>query len=126
VTATFNGVTIDGNSGGGLKTDTTNGPVSVDIFNSTISKNTGNGLNVVGGAGGPNVLNLSHDVIASNGVAGIQANGVSAAAFVDTTLFDTNAAGATASVSGGRLLTYGNNRIVGSIGSGFPSSVPLQ
>jgi hypothetical protein len=126
VTATFNGVTIADNTGGGLKTDSTNGSVTVDISNSTISKNTGNGLNAVGGAGGPNVLNLSHDVIASNGTAGLQANGVSAAAFVDTTLFDTNATGATASVSGGRLLTYGNNRVVGSIGSGFPSSLPLQ
>jgi hypothetical protein len=126
MTATFDRVTISNNMGGGLKTDTTNGSVNVDISNSTIGNNGGNGLNAVGGAGGPNVLNLSHDVIASNRTAGLQANGVSAAAFVDTTLFDTNTLGATASVAGGRLLTYGNNRVVGPIGSGFPSSVPLQ
>jgi hypothetical protein len=126
MTATFDRVTIANNMGGGLKTNTTNGPVTVDISNSTIGNNGGNGLNAVGGAGGPNVLNLSHDVIASNGNFGLQANGVSAAAFVDTTLFDTNVFGATASVASGRLLTYSNNRVVGPIGSGFPSSVPLQ
>jgi hypothetical protein len=126
MTATFDRVTISNNMGGGLKTDTTNGPVNVDISNSTIGNNGGNGLNVIGGAGGPNVLNLSHDVIASNGNFGLQSNGVSAAAFVDTTLFATNVSGATASVSGGRLLTYSNNRVVGPIGPGFPSSVPLQ
>jgi hypothetical protein len=127
VTATFDRVTITGNSGGGLKSDTTNGPVTVDISNSTISKNAGNGLNAVSGAaGGTNILNLSHDVIASNGTAGIQSNGTNAAVLIDTTLLDSNATGATSAVGGGRLLTYGNNRIVGSAGSGFTGSAALQ
>jgi hypothetical protein len=127
VTATFDGVTIADNTGGGVKTDTTNGSVTVDISNSTISKNAGNGLNAVSGASGQNnMLNLSHDVIVSNGSAGIQANGANSAALIDTTLLDSNVAGATSAVGGGRLLTYGNNRIVGIPGSGFTGPTPLQ
>jgi hypothetical protein len=126
VTATLNGVTIADNTGGGMKTDTTNGPVRVDISNSTISNNSGNGLNAVSGAGGPNMLNLSHDVIASNGSAGVQANGASSAALIDTTLLDSNTAGAISAIGGGRVLTYDNNRIVGSSGSGFTGPAALQ
>ena len=126
VTATFNGVTIADNAGGGLKTDTTNGFVTVDISNSTVSKNGGNGMNAVGGAGGSNVLNLSHDVITSNLSAGVQANGTNAAVLIDTTLLDSNAAGATSVVGAGHVLTYGNNRIIGNSGSGFTGPAPLQ
>jgi hypothetical protein len=85
VTATFDSVTIINNAGG-LHTDTTNGAVRVDISNSTISNNTDNGVAIVGGAGGSNTVNLSHDVIASNGLAGIEVSGATAAALVDTTL----------------------------------------
>src|SRR5580698_1354410 len=126
VTATFNGVTIADNTGGGMKTDTTNGAVSVDISNSTINNNTGNGLNAVSGAGGTNMLNIRNSVIARNGTAGVQANGANAAALIDMTLLDSNASGALATINGGRLLTYGNNRIVGSAGSGFTGPAPLQ
>jgi hypothetical protein len=126
VTATFNGVTIVDNTGGGLKADATNGPIAVDISNSTISNNGGNGINAVGGTIYANLLNLSHNVIAKNGSAGVQANGAEAAALIDTTLLDNNTAGATSVVGGGRLLTYGNNHIVGSAGSGFTSTAPSQ
>jgi Right handed beta helix region len=126
VTATFDGVKIVGNTGGGLKTDTTNGAVSVDISNSTISNNAGNGMNAVSGAGGTNMLNIKNSVIARNGSAGVQANGASAAALVNNTLLDTNVAGATSAVGGGRILTYGNNSIVGSSGSGFTGTASLQ
>jgi hypothetical protein len=126
VTATFNGVTIADNSGGGIKTDTTNGPVSVDISNSTIINNGGNGLNAVSGAGGANMLNIKNSVIARNGNAGVQANGANAAALVNNTLLDSNTAGAMSAVSGGRILTYGNNSIVGTPGSGFTATTPLQ
>jgi Right handed beta helix region len=126
VTATFNGVTIADNTGGGMKTDTTNGAVSVDISNSTINNNAGNGLNAVSGAGGTNMLNIRNSVIARNGSAGVQANGASAAALVNNTLLDSNTAGATSAIGGGRILTYGNNSIVGSAGSGFTGPTPLQ
>jgi len=126
VTATFNGVTIDDNIGGGIKTDASNGLVSVDISNSTISNNGGNGMNAVGGAGGTNMLNIHNSVIAKNRSAGIQANGANAAALIDTTLLDTNTAGATSVVGSGRVLTYGNNRIIGTLGSGFTGTAVLQ
>jgi hypothetical protein len=42
------------------------------ISNSSISYNVGNGLNAVSGAGRANMLNLSHNVIASNGAAGVR------------------------------------------------------
>jgi Right handed beta helix region len=125
VTATFNGVTIADNMGGGLKTDSTNGLIEVEMTNSTISNNAGNGLNAVGGAGGSNMLNLGHNVIAANGSAGIQANGGTAAVFVDTTLLDLNAIGISA-VNSGKVFTYGNNRIIGTPGSPFTSSAALQ
>jgi hypothetical protein len=75
---------------------------------------------------GDNILELIHDVIASNGVAGVQANGNSAAVLVNNTSILNNATGATSVVNGGRLLTYGNNSVVGTPGSGFTQSTPLQ
>jgi hypothetical protein len=126
VTATFNGVTIADNTGGGLKTDTTNGPVRVDITASEITSNSGNGLNAVSGAGGAAMFNIHNSVIADNGSAGVQANGTNAAALIDATLLDSNVAGALAAIGSGRILTYGNNRIVGPAGSGFTGTASLQ
>jgi Right handed beta helix region len=125
VTATFDGDTIVNNTGG-LRTDSTNGAVRVDVSNSTISNNTANGLIAIGGAGGQNIMNLSRDVIASNGQFGIEASGASAGAIVDTTLLDSNTGGALSAVSSGRILTYQNNRIVGSPGTGFTSTATPQ
>ena len=125
VTATFDGVTITNNAGG-LRTDTTKGAVRVDISNSAISNNANNGLIAIGGAGGQNMVNLSRDVIASNGQAGIEASGANAAALVDMTLFDSNTGGALSAVSSGRILTYQNNRIVGSSGTGFTGTAAPQ
>jgi hypothetical protein len=126
VTATLDGVTIVENNGGGLKTDTINGPINLAISNSTISKNGGNGINAVGSAGGQNVLQLTHDVIAYNSVAGVQANGASAAVLVNNTSILNNATGATSLIANGRILTYGNNSIVGLSGSGFTGNTSLQ
>jgi hypothetical protein len=125
VTATFDGVTITNNAGG-LKTDTTNGPVTVDIFNSTISKNANNGIVALGGAGGPNMVTLKNDVIASNGQAGIEASGGTAAVLVNNTVLDSNTGGALVTVSMGRILTYGNNSTIGVAGTGFTGTAPLN
>jgi hypothetical protein len=124
VTATFDGVTIINNTGG-LKTDSTNGLVRVDVSNSTISYNTANGMNVIGGPGPTSIVNLSHNVIASNGQVGIEANG-NAAVYVDTTLLDENVAGATAILNTSIVISYGNNRLIGSPGSGFTGTAPLN
>jgi hypothetical protein len=118
VTATFDGVTITNNAGG-LRTDTTNGAVRVDITNSTISNNANNGLIAIGGAGGQNMVSVGNGVIASNTQAGIEASGATAAVLVNNTLLDSNAGGAISAVSGGRILTYQNNRTVGLPGTGF-------
>jgi hypothetical protein len=126
LSARLDHVTIASNGGGGLKIDTTSGPVTVDIVDSEISSNPGNGLNAVSGAGGGAIFNISRSVIAKNGGAGVQVNGAAAAAMIDTTLLDSNTSGATSVVNGGHILTYGNNRIVGSPGSGFTSTTPLQ
>ena len=125
IKATLDHVVITGNSGGGIKSDSTNGIVNLDITDSEISNNAANGINLVGSAN-QDMLNLSRTVIAKNTLTGLQTNGASAAALVETTLFDTNASGATAVVNGGRILTYGNNRTVGSPGSGFTGTAPLN
>jgi len=126
LSAEFDHVTIAGNSGGGIRIDTTNGPVTVDITDSNIRDNGGNGVNALGNAGGQAMVSIKNSVIAKNGSAGVQANGANAGVLVQTTLFDQNAAGATSIVAGGHISTYGNNSIVGSAGSGFTGSATLQ
>jgi hypothetical protein len=113
------------NSGGGVKTDSTNGAVDLSISDSVISNNGGNGVNAVAGAN-QNIMNIRNSIIAKNAVAGIQANGANAGVLVQTTLLDQNTSGATSVVGGGHISTYGNNSIVGSSGSGFTGSAPLQ
>jgi hypothetical protein len=71
-------------------------------------------------------VSIRNSVIAKNGVAGVRASGVNAGVLLATTLLDQNAAGATSVIGGGNMFTYGNNSIVGSIGSGFTASAPLQ
>jgi Right handed beta helix region len=118
IKATFDHVVITGNHGGGIKSDSTNGVINLDISNSEISNNSGNGLNAVSGAN-QNIVSIATSVIARNAAAGVQANGVNSGVLVATTLLDQNVAGATSVVGGGNMFTYGNNDIVGSIGSGF-------
>jgi hypothetical protein len=117
---------IENNGGGGVKTDTTSGAINTSISDSSVSFNTGNGVNVVSGSGAQNMLSLTRDIIALNGTAGVQTNGGTSAALIDTTLLDSNTTGATEAVAGGILLTYGNNRIIGLQGSGFTGSSPLE
>jgi hypothetical protein len=127
LSAQFDHVIIAGNSGGGIKIDTTNGPVTVDITDSVIRDNGGNGVNAVAGAGaGLNTVSIKNSVIAKNGAAGVQANGANAGILLQTTLLDQNSAGATSTVGGGSLVTYSNNTIVGSAGSGFTATAGMQ
>jgi hypothetical protein len=126
VHATFDHVAISGNAGGGIKIDTTNGPVTTDITDSVVSDNGGNGINAIGNAGGQNIVSIKSSVIAKNGAAGVQANGANAGVLLQTTLLDQNAAGATTILNGGNMFTYGNNSIIGSAGSGFNHTAGLQ
>ena len=125
LSASFDHVTIAGNGGGGIRLDTTNGPVTADVTDSVISNNAGNGVSAQGGAGGAAMLSIHNSVIAKNGAAGINATGTNGAVLVDTTLLDTNGT-ATSIASGGRIVSYGNNRVVGPAGTGFTGTTSLQ
>jgi hypothetical protein len=81
--------------------------------------NANNGLIAIGGAGGQNMVSVGNGVIASNSQAGIEASGANAAVLVNNTLLDSNTGGAISAVSGGRILTYQNNRTIGLPGTGF-------
>jgi hypothetical protein len=126
IKATFDHVTFTGNTGGGIKIDTTNGPGSADVTDSEISNNGGNGINAVSPAAIQSVVNIKNSVIAKNEVAGVQANGASAGVLIATTLLDQNASGALSVVNGGNILTYGNNQIVGSQGANFTGTAALK
>jgi hypothetical protein len=126
IKATLDHVTITGNAGGGIKIDTTNGPVSVDVTDSEISNNSGNGINAVSAGSIQSVVNIKNSVIAKNGSAGVQANGGDAGMLIATTLLDENGTGALSVVNGGNILTYGNNQIVGSQGSNFTATAALK
>lgn len=115
---------IENSTGGGLKAAGSGGPITLSVSESTISQNGANGLNAVSSSSNV-MVNLSRDVIASNGLAGVQANGGNAAVTVDNTSILNNAT-ALSAVGGGRILTYGTNRIVGNAGTGFSSNAPLQ
>jgi hypothetical protein len=131
INATFDHVTITESTGGGIRSDSTSGPVTADVTDSVISNNGGNGINAIVGAFGgtaatQNMVSIEHSVIAKNGAAGVQANGANAAVLLANTLLDQNAAGATSIANGASMATYGSNRIVGSPGSGFNHMVGQQ
>jgi hypothetical protein len=125
INAILDHVVISDNGGGGIKTDSTNGVVNLDVSDTEIYNNSGNGINAVAGTI-QNMVSIKNSVIAKNAVAGVQANGANAGVTLQTTLLDQNATGATSVVAGGHIITYGNNSIVGSAGSGFTGSAPLQ
>lgn len=124
ITATFDHVTFTGN-GGGIRADSTDGTVDLDVTDSVISNNTSNGIVAIAGIN-QNIVSIKSSVIAKNGAAGVVANGVNAGVLVATTLLDQNVTGATSVVSSGNIFTYGNNDIVGSIGSGFTATAALH
>jgi hypothetical protein len=124
INATFDHSIVTGNSGGGIRTDSTNGLINLDVTDSEISNNTANGIIAIAGAN-QNMVSIKNSVIARNGQAGIAANGTNTGVIAQTTLLDQNVAGAT-SVSGGHILTYQNNSIIGSAGSGFTGTASPQ
>jgi hypothetical protein len=127
VTASFNGITITNNSGGGLRADSSNGPITVDISDSVIAENVSNGLNITSGTGTQNdMVNIIRTTIAKNGLVGIQAGGSNAAVLLNASTLDSNTNGATLSSNGGRIISYGNNQLIGAPGSGFTGSLSLQ
>jgi hypothetical protein len=117
---------FDSNLGDGIRIDSTGGGTTeAAIADVSSNLNGGNGINVVA-TNYQSTLNLKNGVIAENGAAGVQASGVDANVFVQTTLLDRNASGATSVVAGSNIFTYGNNSIIGSAGSGFTASASPQ
>jgi hypothetical protein len=127
INATLDHVTVTGNTGtgGGIKTDSADGIVKLDITESEISNNVGVGVNARSG-GSQNMVSIKNSVITENTAQGVQANGANVGITVQTTLLDENASGATSVAGGGHISTYGNNSIIGSSGSGFTGTALLQ
>jgi hypothetical protein len=123
----FDHVTVVGNTGGGIRADSSNGPISVDITDSLIADNAANGLNITSGSGTQNnMVNIIRTTIAKNGAVGIQTGGSNAAVLLNASTLDSNTSGATLVVNGGHIVSYGNNQIIGTLGSGFTGSASLQ
>jgi hypothetical protein len=127
INAALDHVTVTQNGGGGFHADSSNGAVTVDIVDSTISYNASNGFNVTSGTSGQNnMVNVIRTTIAKNGLVGIQSGGSNAAVLLNASTLDSNASGATDALNGGRVLSYGNNQIIGTAGSGFTGTASLQ
>jgi len=127
VNATFDHVTVSQNSGGGIHTDSSDGPITVDIADSTISDNASNGFNANSGTGTHNnMVNIIRTTIAKNGLVGIQSSGSNAAVLLNASTLDSNTNGATDVLNGASIVSYGNNQIIGSPGSGFTGLASLQ
>jgi hypothetical protein len=127
INATLDHVVITGNSGtgGGIKSNSADGIVNLDITESEVSYNGGVGVN--GRSGGfLNMVSIKNSVITKNGAQGVQANGANVGITVQTTLLDQNTGGATSIEAGGHISTYGNNSIIGPSGSGFTGTASLQ
>jgi hypothetical protein len=117
---------FDNNLGDGLSIDSTGGGTTeAAITDTSSSLNGGNGINAVAGAY-QSVVSIKNSVIAQNSAAGVQSSGTNADVYVGTTMLDRNADGATSVLNGGGMMSYGNNNIVGSAGSGFTTTPQLQ
>ena len=116
---------LDNNTGGGLRVDGTGGgTVTGSLSDSSVSLNSSNGVNSVGGAGNSKI-DLTRDVIASNGLAGIQSNGGTSTVTVGSSMLSNNGT-ATNAVGGGALLSFGNNQVTGPAGTGFSGGIGPQ
>jgi len=130
VTVSISGSAIENNGGGGIRVDgTSGGPIKVAVSDSTISLNGSNGVLALSGPSGSVTVNVTRSVIASNGLYGVQSNqtsGGTAAVTVSASTLTNNGSGAVGSFGGGALLTFGDNRLVGSNGTGFTGPIALQ
>jgi hypothetical protein len=127
INATLDHVTIAGNNGGGIRADSSNGPITMDITDSLIADNVSNGLNISSGTGTQNdIVNIIRTTIAKNGLFGIYTGGFTAAVLLNASTLDSNGNGATLASNSGRIISYGNNQIIGTPGSGFTGSASFQ
>jgi hypothetical protein len=125
------GVSIDNNSGGGLRADGTGGAgaINVAIADSLVGFNAGNGFNAVSGLGSVVTVDIIRVAVLSNGANGIQANqssGGTASVTVGSTVIFGNDVGVTA-LGGASLFSYSNNQVTGNTSNGsFTGGAGLQ
>jgi hypothetical protein len=120
VNASIERTHVDANTGG-LKLDGTGGgPSNIAISDSSISLNTNGGVNALSGGSGNVKIDLTRTVIANNGTFGVQASNASggtATLTIGQSMLSNNGS-AWSVVSGGQLLSYGNNQVTGPVGTG--------
>ncbi len=121
VRASLSGVRLDNNVGGGLKGDATGGSggINVTLTDSTVSLNGTNGINAVSGQGSV-AIDILRAIVGANGAVGVQsnqANGATARVTIgDSIVFGNNPG--LSSMGGGSLLSYGNNQVTGNTTNG--------
>jgi len=132
------------------------GTANVAIERSIVHSNSGIGVRASGAFGGIAILAMSDSSASLNGSSGVVAksgsvasaqtslirtsfianaqygivsdktNAAGTAVRVGDSFFVRNGLGATQSIAGGDMISFGNNQIIGSIGSGFTGQATLQ
>ena len=123
-------LSIDQNSGEGLRIDGTggSGAINTAITDSALSLNGGNAIDVVSGPGSVSVgiTRLTASRNAAAAIVSNQSNGGTASVAVGSSLISGNALAAQA-LGGASLLSYGNNQVSGNAtNGGFTGMVGLQ
>jgi hypothetical protein len=123
-------LSIDQNSGEGLRVDGTggSGAIYVAIADSALSFNGSNGIDAASGPGSVSVgiMRLTASGNGAGGIASNQSNGGTASVTVGSSLLSGNAIAAQA-MGGASLLSYGNNQVFGNGTNGsFTSTMGLQ
>jgi len=120
---------IDNNVGGGVKiSGTGGGTANVTITYSSVSLNTTKVVNAFSGPWGMVKPELMNDVIANNGLAGVQSNntggGVSSVSVGSSMLAHNGSAWSV--VGSATLVSFGNNQVTGPVGTGPSGPISLQ
>lgn len=122
VNATLDNVRILNSNGFGLMVQ---GPAAVVVRNSVASTNSGDGFAASSNSAAAS-LTLDHVVASGNSASGVAAQGSAALIRVSDSTISSNTQGIRA-VSGGAVVSFGNNRNLGNIVNGAPTAAsPLQ
>jgi hypothetical protein len=119
--ALLENVRLVGGSNNGLQVF---GPATVVVSNSTIGENANHGIWAIGTSGAVG-MSLENVVISGNPQAGVFAEGAGAAIRLSNSTITGSTQGIRAS-SGGSIVSFGNNRILGNTVDGNPTSTSAQ
>ena len=121
-TALLDNVRLIGGTNNGLQVF---GPATVVMSNSTIGNNANHGIWAIGTNGAVG-MSLENVVVSGNPQAGVFAEGAGAVVRLSNSTITGSTQGIRAS-SGGRIISFGNNRFFGNTVNGQPTSTtPLQ